>query len=246
MQALAGFAIATFIIASVAVAFRLLAIHRRSGEAPELLLGLMLLLSVGLGYPLTIASGYVATGTGRLLAALSALAIAAGFSCLFAFTWRVFQRDSAWGRATAGSGIALLGATTVWIWFDLLAGGDLPLGGDASAQTLLESGTVMVAYVWTGWESLRYHAMVKRRLQLGMADPVVCNRLMLWGLMGSIATVGVLVNIVPGLFGVSVVTDPLVLLASSVTGMCQTVLLVLAFSPPRGYLDWVRGAAASA
>jgi hypothetical protein len=78
-----------------------------------------------------------------------------------------------------------------------------------------------------------------------MADPVVCNRLLLWGLMGVIVSAGVLLNVVAGVRGVSIVESSAVLLASSTTGLSQTVLLVLAFAPPRSYLAWVRGTAAA-
>jgi hypothetical protein len=39
--------------------------------------------------------------------------------------------------------------------------------------------------------------------------------------------------------------DPMLLLASSFTGLGQTLLLVLVFSPPRAYLRWVRARAAA-
>ena len=56
MRALAAAAIGILVGASILVAARLIALHRRTGAAPELLLGAMLLLSVGVGYPLMIAA----------------------------------------------------------------------------------------------------------------------------------------------------------------------------------------------
>jgi len=65
MQVLAGISIALLIGASIGVAVRLLRLHRRTGALPELLLGAMLLLSVGLGYTLRIAGTRVGGSAGR-------------------------------------------------------------------------------------------------------------------------------------------------------------------------------------
>lgn len=245
MQGLAGLAIATLVIASIAVGSRLLALHRRSGEAPELLLGLMLLLSVGLGYPLKIVATFVDGAIVPLLLAISSLSVSVGFSCLVAFTWRVFRRDSTRARAAALVAITLLLATGIWDVFDVLFGAEPALPDDVTPQSVTHGIAVMGAYLWTACESLRYREMVKRRVRLGMADPVVCNRLLLWGLMGLSVAAGIVLNMVAGLRGVSIVESPLVLLGSSCTGMAQTILLVLAFAPPRAYVAWVRGPAAA-
>jgi hypothetical protein len=244
MQTLAGLAIGTLVLASLAVAIRLLALHRRSGETPELLLGLMLLLCVGLGYPLQIAAARVEPARMQVLMGISSLAVGAGFSCLIAFTWRVFRRESQRARAGALAGIAVLMATGGWDAFDRVVLASGRGAADPTAASLTHAATVIGAYVWTAYESLRYHAIMKRRERLGMADPVVCNRLLLWGLMGVIVSIGVSINVAAGIAGVSILENAPVLLASSASGLAQTVLLVLAFAPPRAYLAWVRGAAA--
>lgn len=247
MQAVAGLAISTLVIASIGVGIRLLVVHRRSHQAPELLLGLMLLLSVGLGYPLMIVSTRVDAETANRLLASSSLAVAVGFSCLMVFTWRVFRRNSAWGRAAALTGSGVLVGTAVWDAIYVLShAGSHLAGGEVTPQSVIHAFTVMGAYLWASWESLHYRGMLKRRLRLGMADPVVCNRLLLWGLMGLAVSAGILLNVGAGVLGVSIVENPLVLLGSSTTGMTQTILLVLAFAPPRAYLGWVRGSVAAA
>jgi hypothetical protein len=115
------------------------------------------------------------------------------------------------------------------------------LASDVTPQSLIHAVTVIAAYLWTAWEALRYRGMLSRRVQLGMADPVVSNRLLLWGLMSLIVSAGILLNVVAGIRGVNIVESPAILLGSSATGISQTVLLVLVFAPPRAYRDWVRG-----
>src|SRR5688572_12907348 len=99
MQAFAGLAVVLLIVASSFVGLRLLALHRRTGGAPELMLGLMLLLSVGVGYTSSIAAQRVAEpALGRSLNIISAIAVNAGFSLLFLFAARVFRPESGWAR----------------------------------------------------------------------------------------------------------------------------------------------------
>jgi hypothetical protein len=241
VQTLAGLAIATLVVASIVVGIRLLALHRRSGEAPELLLGLLLLLAVGIGYPLKIVSEQVDVATARPLLAVSALSVALGFTCLLAFTWGVFRPHSGWARAVTAMGSLSLLGTGLWDALESTFGAVPNLASDVTPQSLIHAVTVIAAYLWTAWEALRYRGMLSRRVQLGMADPVVSNRLLLWGLMSLIVSAGILLNVVAGIRGVNIVESPAILLGSSATGISQTVLLVLVFAPPRAYRDWVRG-----
>jgi hypothetical protein len=112
-------------------------------------------------------------------------------------------------------------------------------------ETECQTSTVMVAYGWTAWESLRYHGLMRRRVRLGLADPEVSNRFLLWGLMSVFVIAGILLNTIAMARGIRVFQSPSILLASSTTGLAQAVLLVLAFLPPRFYSSWVRGRAAS-
>jgi hypothetical protein len=241
MQALAGLAIATLVIVSIAVAIRLLGLHRRSGELPELLLGSMLLLSVGLGYPLRIVSIRVGAETANLLLAISSLSVAAAYACLVVFTRRVFRPDSRAGLAAAVVLLVALVGSALWDATLALVATERHLASALTAPTLIAGASVMCTYVWAAGESLRYRAIVERRIRVGLADPVVSNRLLLWSLMSLFVIVGILLNMVAGFLGVNAVESPVVLIGSSTTGLGQAILLVLAFTPPRAYLAWVRG-----
>jgi len=243
MQALAAAAVALLVSVSIVVALRLLALHRRTGSAPELLLGLMLLLSVGVGYPLLIAADRAGPGSVRPLFIVSTLAVNAGFALLFAFTWRVFQPEARWARALAAAGVLALlvnGALRCW---DAVVEDQIRIAGEVVAESLLQTMPVMLAYLWTAWEALRYHGLMRRRVRLGLADPAVCDRFLLWGLMALFVTAGVLLNSVALALRIEILESPWILLASSSTGLAQAVLLVLAFAPPSAYLAWVRARA---
>src|SRR5215471_8087419 len=99
MQAFAGLGVALLIGCSIFVGLRLLAVHRRTGGSPELMLGLMLLLSVGVGYPCSIMSLRITDlALARVLNIISSLAVNGGFALLFLFAARVFRPESAWAR----------------------------------------------------------------------------------------------------------------------------------------------------
>ena len=51
-------------------------------------------------------------------------------------------------------------------------------------------------FVWAGAEALAHHRRARRRLQLGLCDPLVCNRYLLWGSFG-VAQVLVCMAVIP-------------------------------------------------
>jgi hypothetical protein len=245
MQGIAAIAIGLLVVGSIVVGVRLLILHRRTGAAPELLLGGMLLLAVGVGYPLMIATPRVSPASADMLQVISSLAISVGFSLLFVFTWRVFQPQAAWARAFTTAGVLTMLVAVGHRSIQVSNHGASDIASVPLSEVLLQGGPVIVAYFWTAWESLRYHGMMRRRVRLGLADAAVCNRFLLWGMMALVVNAGVIVNIAAGAMHTNTLDTPWVLLLSSTTGLTQVVLLVLTFLPPRAYLSWVRARAAA-
>jgi hypothetical protein len=245
MQGIAALATGLMILVSAAVGARLLALHRRTGGAPELLLGAMLLLTVGVGYPLMIAVSLVGGSWAGALQVIAMAATAAGFSLLLAFTCRVFQPEARWARILTALGVLALLAEVVQIGIQVRRHGAIGAANVPLDDTLLLTGTVAAAYLWTAWESLRYHGMMRRRVRLGLADAVLSDRFLLWGVMALDAAAGIGVTMVASVLHVDTLRDPTVLLLSSATGLGQAALLVLTFLPPRSYLSWVRARAAA-
>lgn len=244
MQALAGLAILGLVAASIAVALRLLALWTRTRALPELLLGAMLLLTVGIGYPGLIAASRIEGPWLAPVYAVANVAVGAGFALLFAFTQRVFRPREGWAKALALCGIALLACNAALRLHDVLLAGHVRMGHEAVRDSLLQTAAVTLAYLWTACESLAYHAKMRRRVRLGLADPVVANRFLIWGAMSLVTSVGILLNSAALGLGMDVMNEPGVLFLSSCTGLAQAVLLLLAFLPPRSYLDRIRSRAA--
>jgi hypothetical protein len=246
MVGFAGAAIGLLVLISLAVGLRLVALRIRGGGSPELLLGLMLLLTVGIGYPGLIAAERASAEWARSLYVIANLGVNAGFAMLYVFTWRVFRADSGWARSLAGLGVLALFANVVVRVADALGRPELRPPSEMVAQSLIQTSLVVVPYAWTAWESIRYYERMRRRVRLDLADPVVCNRFLLWGLTSVFVIAGVALNSAALALRINIFETPAILFASSATGLAQAVLLLLAFLPPRSYLDWVRSGAPTA
>jgi hypothetical protein len=90
---------------------------------------------------------------------------------------------------------------------------------------------------WLVLEAYRYHGLMKRRLALGLADPVVANRFLLWFLAG-ISSIAVLFTSVAPIFLDPVRHETLLmtgLLLFGAAGTITSALYWLTFFPPAAY-----------
>jgi len=245
LASLALVATLVFIAVSFFVGIRLLAIAARTRGLPELTLGLALFLIVGVGYPVSLAARALLLGespgiAGRVLLPLASVLMNVGWAAVWVFTWRVFRPEATWARLLASAAIALL---------LLLAGASVsravaePKAARLLAPTLTGNATLLLAqacYMWTAFESLRYWTLLRRRLALGLADPVVANRFLLWGVVAVLSALSLAGPTFASLVGAPPDT-PFFRLTSAVAGLGCSTALALAFLPPRAYLRWVRG-----
>jgi hypothetical protein len=161
------------------------------------------------------------------------LATAAGF----AFTYTVFRRDERWALAIVACGILL----ALWGTWQQLGG--LSLTPDLSAPRPEYLVGRIACFAWGTYEGLRAYKMARRRLILGLADPVVVNRFFLFGcwfgLMGMMPITFALSRWFARRSGLEHALE----LPPKLVALGMMVALVLTFFPPRKYLDWVRSSA---
>jgi hypothetical protein len=245
MQILAGVAILTLVVCSAVVGVRMLSLWRRTRQLPELLLGLAILLLSVFGYPLMIGSRAVDTlgfSVAWSLFGLSMLCAYASFTLLYAFTWRTFRPQATWCAWPIGGAALGLAVHACLASLELHAAGTtiFDLNAVSLWRQVITILSGMVAYGWTAWEALRYHGRMRRQLALGMGDPVVCNRFLLWGIMSSIAFVAIALNNAASIMAIDPLETPWLIYVATVAGMAQAIFLALTFLPPRVYLAWVR------
>jgi hypothetical protein len=177
------------------------------------------------------------------------LAFASGTVAMTLFTLRVFHPSSAVARIFAGLTITLILMTTA---HNLLAG-----------YTSIENSYSMVATnfmrliptSWAFYESCRYWGSMRRREALGLADPILTNRFLLWSVWTGAVTLLPLIALILRTLsivmlgneefsnGVGAKLMPVVLsgirMIFLVVAPVAAAALSLSFFPPRAYLDRV-------
>jgi hypothetical protein len=102
------------------------------------------------------------------------------------------------------------------------------------------------SYAWSAAEAGRYYGLMRRRLAVGLADPVVADRFRLWAISSSAITAAFLVFYMGKLWAENVATSVPVLAATSAVGLIAALSMWLAFVPPAAYLRRFRSAPAAA
>jgi len=235
VQQIAVFVGVTTLALSLLVCVRLVLAAWRSRGAPEIAMGTYQALVVA---AIFLYSGIREMARQRdpseLFAPIVAanLLIALGVVALAVGVWRIYRPAEAWARTTCI--VLSLWVMAGWLWTalgDVLPTTVAPTGANAFFVT----GRAAV-YLWGGFEGIRYNGMLRRRVALGLGDPVIAHQILLWGifsmLMGLLAISSFAAGFVlreaytqwtPGLF----LTPAITFVAS--------ICLWLGFFPPPAY-----------
>lgn len=247
MELLAAVGVVTFTVVALVIGLRMLISWTRTREVTELLVGLPLLCLGPLAFPSGII-GFRTLETAPQVAipliGFAALMLAIGGCCPAIFTYRVFRPRSGFAR---GAAIALpIVLALDWILRCSTGGFDYR---SIHYDSLFYLPWILriAALSWAGGESLRYWRLMRRRLALGLADPVVTNRFALWGIgigCGAISTLLALLSIV--LTSDAVGLDARYSLGISAVALISAITLFLAFLPPQRYIRFLEARAESA
>lgn len=235
MKALGLLGVAAFTLASAVVGMRLLLLARRTRQAPEAAMGLAFLASAAIGFPLLIAATVLletggATGTSHALTSLGALFTFAGYVGLAVGCWRIYRPSARWPLAPIGLGsVALLAAVAA-----VAASSDPASAG--TRELAFWSGVCVgsLTFAWNALESVLLHRQLRRRLALGLAEPEVVNRILLWGI-GSAAAWAMTAHALVLRVTLGLVVADGHRLVSSALGLVAAVAIWLAFFPPAAW-----------
>jgi hypothetical protein len=222
---------AFYLIASL----RLLRLNRRTGERPELLLGLYFGFSgayyIGYNLPSLFGLDPWPASTEWILEWIYVVGV---FPYLF-FIRSVFRPDAAWAGVLVGYCSVLLLLGTV-------------LGAlDGSAVYSLDNPWFLVQWAgytapcaWLCWEALLSRQGAQKRVGLGLCEPVVANRYLLLALFGGLQFLACLADLS---FAADISTSQTASLVSNVllggSEIASVAVLWLAFFPPRFYSNWI-------
>ena len=232
-----------FVLVSLVVSTRLLLLAHRTRQKPELFLGLGLLGTAVLGYGVLIAAvilrGADQTHTvatlDRSLQACGQLLHDAGVTMIVIFVVSTFRPREPWAKALAALLIgALWGGTLGW---ELTNG--FHFVGRGNGFWWLEYAAIWTYPLWTMVESYRYYALMRRRQAIGLADPLVTNRFLLWGSASLGTALAIWTSSIsfflPQRPELIAAWGPPIQIATATFGVVTVALFYLTFFPPSWY-----------
>ncbi|HEY8119914.1 MAG TPA: hypothetical protein VII78_01245 [Myxococcota bacterium] len=247
LDALLAISTVAFIVAGAVVGVRLLRLAMRTHELTDYIVACSVLVLSPITYPLILVGtlGNFSLDETKLLSSISTTLIMIGWTGVFIFTQRVFRSGEMWARVFVGVGIAV-------IWYDGAAGiAFIQAAPDRAAlqsphsPLLWVQVAAIVVYAWSAFEGFRCWTLARRRLALGLADPLVVNRFLLWGFIGLSSLLSIVPSLVISLSGGNGMTHVGSRLCTAIGGLSASIALQLAFLPPAGYRRWVEARAAA-
>jgi len=244
-RVLAFLLLATLIslVTSSVLGARLLRLARRTGELPELLMGVSFVVAGVVGYVLTIVGR---PGAQDIPERVANACFGAGYACIsagvvltYVFNWMVFHRRSRVAAALTGVASLLVAATCIPMVQARIA--HLP----PNALDWIGNCARMGSGAWGAWVAFAHAGRLRRRAALDLADPALANRFLLWGLTMAATFVIFLATSLAVGPDANRMSAAHIALISTLT-LAAAVAQWLAFFPPHAYLRWVRGAHATA
>jgi len=228
-------------------AVRLLRMVRGIWSLPEVSLATGYLFVAGIGYPMIAASigAWESLGetTALSIQIVGAIILRVGLAGIFVFTWQTFRAEAGWARALTIVGILLLAANTVHGFIALLNAPSFDAAVVVAGRgpaTIASIALAALAFCWPAAESLGYYLKLRRRQALGLADPVVVNRFLLWGIACASSVFIACANVATAVAGRNIMEYQPAMITSATLGIMNSILLILAFLPPASYLRFVR------
>lgn len=240
-----------FVLFCMVIGVRLVRLASRNAARPELFLGSALFLMGGVGYGILITMSFSRGWFGEAgmswIPGVSLLGKGlhdVGVLCMIAFVVTVFRPTEKWARTLAITMAAVLivgyighalsdgfrdvRPSTPWYWLGFATIGALPF--------------------WNATEAFLYHDQMKRRAALGLADPMVVNRFLLWGIASIFSALAVWTVSLPSMLQQPIdrqlALAPFTLSLTAVWGIGAIGSYWLAFFPPAWYARRVKAPAA--
>lgn len=215
----------------VVLGVRLLHIARSERSSPEAFLGIAVL-AMGPGAGLL---RYALERTAPEIGLAGATLLSIGTLAMVPFTYTVFRLGD---RRAQLFGLCAAMLVLAGLWHQYRSAG---LDGRAPHPSPVYIASRLLVYGWAALEATRYRRMYVRRRALGLADPVIANRFLLYALWTGALALMPLVQLVGMALGAHADAHWRAFVARPIRGLGLLALasLVLTFVPPRAYVRWL-------
>jgi len=239
LERFASIAMLITLVVTLVVGGRLLAMARRTRKLPELLFGIGFVgggVGQGLGQ---LGQRVLWTTPGSFATAMSTAMfgfVVLGSSALFLVVWRIYRPGWTFGAGICCAALPLLGLC----YGMRITSGDFATNDPVSAGMMLHQSLRGLLFTWASIEAIRYHGLLRKRLVLGLADPVATNQILMWG-VASVFMVALNGIISWNLFAVgrTPLADPTSTALILVATMIVSGSMWCAFFPPQALRRWL-------
>jgi hypothetical protein len=226
------------------VGFSLIRLSWQSQRPPDLLLGMSFFLW-GLSYACWQIP--IATANQPLTQPLffaGRIFTHAGTIFFASFTWVEFRNHSRWAKYLV---FAIAISLLVGVAASIAVGDWEGIRPISNAWWWVEWAASLVAMSWVGVEGFIEYPKARKRVQMGLCDPLVCNRFLIWGITGVATAIysWVLMHQTTGFESNGSWSIPLDRVNGTIE-VATVALVYLIYFPPRFYQRWVAGAAPAA
>ncbi len=236
LNAISTFSLIGFSLALLVIAVHLLSIAYRTRKAPELLLGLAFLFMLFGNFVIVwcIEAEVMPEPLRARWIQFGEVGLDIGFIFAAAFNYRVFRRGAGWAKSLAWIlCVTLVGAQIAsWLMLDHW--------GRFTAFYWVKFGIRACIYLWTAIEGFSYYRLMSRRVRHGLAEPVVANRFLIWGIAACLALIMLFGFEVGDVLDFRSEAGASLSLLGSLSGAPAGVLFWLTFLAPEGYRKFVQ------
>lgn len=232
---------------SLFVAVRLLLLAKRTRELPELMIGCAYLAGGMIGYPFAVVANVLVEASKPEAAEVAAVIGQLGMAS------SAFFLLISWRRIFAPMSRGALVFVVGWTFFILVSlSATLLEVSPSSSERLINPiyWSLLIAqggcYAILAGASFRHSRMLLRRCAIGLADPVIANRIFLWGCSAAMIAGSYTYASCAGVMlrnGMMNIYEPVVVALLGLISVCS---VTLAFFPPHAYLAWIRANAPAA
>ncbi len=228
-----------YVVVNLVTGLRLLYLGRRARKMPEAMLGIAFLASGAVGFSLILVSNVMLKTHYEWREPLlfwGLLIVNAGLVANLAFVRLVFRPQAGWAVAVlVALALAIFGS---WLYDGLIQQSIMPTPDHVSPW--IGHGGRALIYVWGTAEGFLYYAKLKRRLGLGLADPVITNRFLLWSVGNTGALAITVVAELLWVFGRSREWTEAFIAVYAALGLVTACANWIIFFPPPAYLSWLQ------